>query len=119
MSEAADQAESVRGKFDLVFGERAVKYGENIDALAKDIGRSRTELRSMAADMQIVATEMLGSEEAAQAVTDAFVRLSIDVGELRNVADADVMAKFTAAVLGSGRALREFGVAIPFLHEAV
>ena len=112
MSEAADQAEAVQGKFDLVFGERAVKYGENIDALAKDIGRSRTELRSMAADMQIVATEMLGSEDAAQAVTDAFVRLSIDVGELRNVADADVMAKFTAAVLGSGRALREFGVAI-------
>jgi hypothetical protein len=112
MSEAADQAEAVQGKFDLVFGERAVKYGENIDALAKDIGRSRTELRSMAADMQIVATEMLGSEEAAQAVTDAFVRLSIDVGELRNVADADVMAKFTAAVLGSGRALREFGVSI-------
>jgi hypothetical protein len=112
MSDAADQAEAVQGKFDLVFGERAVKYGANIDALAKDIGRSRTELRSMAADMQIVAAEMLGSEEAAQAVTDAFVRLSIDVGELRNVADADVMAKFTAAVLGSGRALREFGVSI-------
>lgn len=112
MSEAADQAEAVRGKFDLVFGKRAVEYGENIDALAKDIGRSRTELRSMAADMQIVATEMLGSEEAAQAVTDAFVRLSIDVAELRNVADAEVMSKFTQAVLGSGRALREFGVSI-------
>lgn len=112
MSTAADEAESVQGKFDLVFGSRADDYAKRIDAIATEIGRSRTELRGMAADTQTVVEELIGSAEAADAVTEAMVRLAIDVGELTNRADAEVLEKFTQAIQGSGRALQGMAASI-------
>lgn len=111
MSDAADEAEALRGKFDLVFGERADAYRERINGIATELGRGQIAMQRLAADTQPVIEQLLGSADAAETVTEALVRLSADVAEFANVSDEEVAGKLLQALQGSAEALRGFSAA--------
>jgi len=108
MSDAADQAEALQGKFDLVFGDRAEAYRARMGAIADELGRGQLAMQQLAADTQPVIEQLLGSADAADTVTEAIVRLSADVADYANVADEEVAGKLLQALQGSAEALRGF-----------
>lgn len=111
MSDAADEAEALRGKFDLVFGERADAYRDRINGIADELGRGQIAMQRLAADTQPVIEQLLGSADAAETVTEALVRLSADVADFASVSDEEVAGKLLQALQGSAEALRGFSAA--------
>lgn len=107
---AAASAEELASRFGVVFGEEAPEASKEVDRLAAVMGRSREELRGMAADVQTMLTAMGLSEEQAAQLSVATAALAVDTASFRDAQDAEVLRKFTSGITGEAEAMKSLGV---------
>ncbi|MFO7959008.1 MAG: hypothetical protein R6X33_18130, partial [Candidatus Brocadiia bacterium] len=107
---AAADAQETLNKFEQVFGRQAQAAGEFADAIAREIGRSRYEVRDSMASIQAFLQGLEFEPERALEMSKTIQRLSLDFASLYNLADADALEKFQSGLAGMSRPLRQFGV---------
>lgn len=109
---AAADAEEAASKFAITFGPAAVAVGKSMDEFARAVGRSRFELREMAADTGSVVRALGFQEDAAGELSSDLVKLAVDVGSFQNVQQAQVIRAFTSALTGERESLKTLGIVI-------
>ena len=112
MLKFASEAESVNGKFSASFGKSANFVEDNLSNIASSLGRSETDLKSYASNMGNILQSMDFAQESAGELSSKLVTLAIDVASLRGATDGEVMEKFTTALTGSTKGLKDLGVYI-------
>ncbi len=77
---------------------------------AEVMGRSRFELREMAAATGAIVQPMLGSAEAAADMSTQVAQLAVDLGSFFNANDKDALRALQSGLVGSTEPLLRFGV---------
>ncbi len=108
--EAAADAQETLNKFEQVFGRQARAAGEFADTIAREIGRSRYEVRDSMASIQAFLQGLEFEPERALEMSKTIQQLSLDFASLYNIADADALEKFQSGLAGMSRPLRQYGV---------
>lgn len=106
----ASEAEESAAKFSEVFKKAGPAAGDQLDAFAAAAGRSRNELRSMAADVQALLLPMLGSEHAAADLSVSIVKLASDLSSFNNVGEGEALTALRAALVGETEPARRLGI---------
>ena len=109
---AAADAEEATSKFAVTFGGETEKVTKILDAHAKAVGRSRGELKSLAADTGAVVKAMGFQESTAASLSVELTKLAVDVGSFTNANEADVLKAFTSALTGERESLKTYGIVI-------
>lgn len=108
---AADATE-MESKFDVAFGPAAADARKNLDAFADSVGRSRNDMRGMAADIQTVFVPFGFARDQAAKLSQQMATLAVDMGSFFNTSDADAMEALQSAVVGNHETMRKYGVVI-------
>ena len=108
----ASDANETSSKFGTVFGSAAKSAEADLAKFGNEVGRSRAELKGMAAGVQDLFVPLGFSREKAAEMSVAMSKLAVDVGSFNNKADADVMEAFKSALVGSHETVKQFGVVI-------
>lgn len=106
----ASEAEEAGSKFGFVFAGAADRTGEAIDEFAAKAGRSRFELRAMAADIGALVRPMGFSADATGDLSAQVVQLASDLSSFFNVSERDALESIRAGLVGESEPLRKFGV---------
>jgi hypothetical protein len=109
VSAAADAQETLN-LLGETFGEATQDVIAFTDDVSKATGRSRFELREMAADLGAVAVALTGSREAGAEMATQLTALSVDVASFRNLQDVEVLEKFKSGITGEAEALKSLGI---------
>ena len=112
MIKAASRAEETQAKFDVVFKgiERSTNaWAENF---ARDVGRSRNEIKMFSSGIADVLKPMGLQTQAAADMSKKMVELALDVASFNNRQDADVIRAFTSALTGERESLKTLGIVI-------
>ena len=109
---AGAEAEEMLSKFGVTFGDQAEALGSDLDRFAVRVGRSRYELRTMAADMGAVLKGMGLGESVAAELSSTMTQLAVDVGSFNNLPSADVAHRFQTALTGEFESLKALGIVI-------
>ena len=107
---AGSAATEIQSKFDVVFGQSAPRARRELDLIAQSAGRSRIELEKSAAEIQDVLVPSGFDRSIAANLSTDLARLAVDVGSFNNRADADVLQRFTSAIVGNSEAVRVLGI---------
>jgi len=91
--EAGSDAEEMLSKFAVTFGAATDSTAAALDAFAVESGRSRYELKAMAADFGAVLKGMNMSEGATSSYSSSLAQLAVDVGSFMNASSSDVDRK--------------------------
>jgi len=105
-------AEEMESKFNVVFGASAQQARNTLDEFGNAVGRNTFELMDMSSGLQDIMVSMGFTREEAAEVSTSMAKLSVDVGSFKNVADSEVMSRFTSGLIGNHDALDALGVAI-------
>ena len=108
---AAD-AEEMRGKFGVVFGELAAETEEWAKAQAKAMGRSRIDIMGYLADTQNMLVGMGATRAEGQELSKQIVTLAQDLASFNNVVDNDALTRMQSAIMGNHEASRSLGAVI-------
>jgi len=110
---AASRAQETMNLFNVVFAENAAETAKWADSFAKNIGRSRTEVKEWAATLQDTFVPLGFARDRAAELSKTLVELAVDIGSFKNIAsDAEVIDALTSAIVGNHRAVRRFGIVI-------
>ena len=106
---ASDAGEAYNA-FQAVMQERTQGAERQLTAMAKTVGRVKSELQETASSFVALAdnTEM-SREEAAKLAVQA-TQLSLDLASLKNISDDDAAGKILSALSGEAEPLKRFGV---------
>lgn len=110
----ASEAQETMAKFNTVFRDLGDAKGtvEWANKFAKAVGRSKQDIKSYLAELQDIFVPLgFGRDEAAK-FAKSITQLGVDVASFNEKVDRDVMRNFTSALMGSHRAVRQYGVAI-------
>lgn len=107
---AASDAEEAASKFGVTFGQSADETGTKLDDFAGKAGRSRFELRSMAADFGALIKPMGLTEDAAGDMSAELSKLATDLASFFNTTDAEALTALRAGLVGESEPLRKYGV---------
>ena len=92
------------------FGRSGDAVEEWAKRQSKAMGRSRFELREMAAATGAIVQPMLGSKDAAADMATQVSQLAVDLGSFFNANDADALRALQSGLIGSTEPLLKFGV---------
>ena len=106
------EAEEMKGKFDVVFGDSAPMAIAALDEFGNVVGRSKFELMEMAATVQDTFVPLGFARDKAADMSIELSKLAVDMGSFNNVADADVMRDLQSAIVGNHETMRKYGVII-------
>lgn len=106
----ASDAEEAASKFGFVFGAAASDTEKSLDAFAAAAGRSRFELRELAANVGAILRPLGMTEEAAGKTSAELVALASDLASFFNSTDEEALYSLQAALIGSSEPMRKFGV---------
>lgn len=106
----ASDAEEAGSKFGFVFGSAAEKTRKKLDEFSIAAGRSRYELRGMAADIGALIGPMGFSSDKAGELSSQVTILASDLASFFNATDADALQALRAGLIGESEPLRRFGV---------
>ena len=101
--------EEIGSRFDVVF-KGVEGAGEQFDALAEKVGRSRLEIKRAAGGLGDILQPLGFTRKEAAALSASLAELAIDRASFANAADADVLYAFTAALTGEREALATYGI---------
>jgi hypothetical protein len=108
---ASDAAESLN-KFNAVFADQRVEAGKWADDLAKNIGRSKSEIQNTMSAFQAFFVGLgFGSKEALE-MSKQMQSLAIDFASFHNLSDAEAAQRFISALSGSSEVLDMYGINI-------
>jgi hypothetical protein len=108
---AAD-AEEMMAKFEVTFGSTAINLSNALGEFADASGRSKFELKGMAADMGAVLKAMKLEEDQAARLAEQMTVLAVDVGSFNNQQAPEVADKFTKALTGEYESLKSLGIVV-------
>lgn len=108
----ASEVTETMSKFNVVFGENAVAAKEWALAFADSVGRARKDVLSFAAELQDIFVPLGFARSEAEMFAKSLVQLGVDVASFNEKVDRDVMRNFTSAIVGSHRAVRQYGIAL-------
>ncbi len=110
---AASRAQETMNLFNTVFAENAKETSRWADSFAKNVGRSRTEVRELAASLQDTFVPLGFARDRAAELSKTLVELGVDIASFKNIAsDREVVDALTSAIVGNHRAVRRFGIVI-------
>jgi hypothetical protein len=113
LTAAASRAQETMNLFNTVFAENSAATAKWADNFARDVGRSKTEVKEWAASLQDTFVPLGFARDRAAELSKTLVELAVDVGSFKNIAsDREVIDAFTSAVVGNHRAVRAYGVVI-------
>lgn len=108
----ASDAEEAASKFQYVFKTAADQTRRSLDEFAKSAGRSRYELRGMAADFGALLGPMgIGDKELGK-MSVQLSRLTVDLSSFFNVTEKEAATALRAGIVGESEPLRRLGVNI-------
>ena len=108
----ASEVTETMSKFNVVFAELAVGAKKWATDFADAVGRSRKDVLSWAAELQDIFVPMGFARDEAAKFSKSLVQLGVDVASFNEKVDREVMRNFTSAIMGSHRAVRQYGIAI-------
>jgi len=106
----ASNAEEAASKFQFVFKGAVDDTRKRLDDFAQSAGRSRYELREMAANVGALLQPMGLSEKLVSDMSVGFAKLAVDISSFFNVTETDALEAFQSALAGSSEPLRRFGI---------
>jgi hypothetical protein len=110
---AASRAQETMNLFNTVFAENSTATAKWANDFAKNIGRSKTEVKEWAATLQDTFVPLGFARDRAAELSKTLVELAVDVASFKNIAsDREVIDSFTSAIVGNHRAVRAYGVVI-------
>ena len=108
----ASEVTETMSKFNVVFAELAGGAKQWSLDFADAVGRSRKDVLSWAAELQDIFVPMGFARDEAAKFSKSLVQLGVDVASFNEKVDREVMRNFTSAIMGSHRAVRQYGIAI-------
>lgn len=108
----ASDAQETFSKFDTVFGDQAKAAREWGDALAGQVGRSKTEVAGFLSGFQDLLVPIGIDPTAAEASSKALTQLAIDLASFNNKADSATVIDLQAALTGSSEVMKKYGVIV-------
>lgn len=112
MVQQASDAEEMMGKFSVVFGDYAHSTANDLDAMARAMGRSKFELRGFAATFQDTFVPLGFARDDATELSKKLTELTVDVSSFNNSLEADVSRDFQSALVGNHETVRKYGIVI-------
>lgn len=109
VEDASDVAETTN-IMTKVFKDNAAGVEKWATVMGRDMGRSRFQLREMAADLGKVIQPMIGSRKAAAEMSMGLAQAAIDQASLNNETDPRALNAMISGIVGMSRPLRAFGV---------
>lgn len=109
---AAGDVEEMENKLSVVFGKSSKAIRSWSDNLAKNVGRSRFEIREFAADTGDMLTGMGFTEDQAASLSTQMTELAIDVASFKNAQDPQAIMAFQRALTGEREMLKSLGIVI-------
>ena len=110
----ASEAQETMAKFNTVFRDkgnaRAVEEWANKFSAA--VGRARQATKNFLAELQDIFVPLGFARDQAAKFAKSITQLGVDVASFNEKADRDVMRNMTSALMGSHRAVRQYGIAI-------
>lgn len=106
----ASNAEEAGSKFQFVFKGATDATRKTLDEFARSAGRSRYELREMAANVGALLEPMGLGESLVSEMSVGFAKLAVDISSFFNVTETDALEAFQSALAGSSEPLRRFGI---------
>ncbi|MEM8739469.1 MAG: hypothetical protein AAGG38_13480 [Planctomycetota bacterium] len=108
----ASELEEVLNKFDVVFGDRAEAVKGFADQTARELGRSKIDIKAFLAEAQDLFVPLGFDAVAAEAMSKTITRLGVDLASFNNLADADVIRDLQSALTGSSEVMKKYGVIV-------
>lgn len=109
---AASDAEEMRSKFGVVFGDMADDVESWAESHGELVGRSRLDLMEYAAQLQDTLVPMGVARDEAGTLSKAISELAVDLASFNNMAEAEVVQRLQSALVGNVRAVQRFGVVL-------
>ncbi len=110
--QAASNAEEMQAKFDTVFSRVGGQVSAELDAFAQSVGRSRYELREMAATFGDTLKPMGFTQEAAASLAVDLSTLATDLGSFNDMPMDEALQRLQGTLIGSHENALAFGVII-------
>lgn len=110
MVKAAAQANDQFGKFESVFGPLTDEVARFAKELSDAMGRSEQSIIKFLATAQGMFVTFGFDQQAASNISKTLAQLTIDMAEFHDVSEEEVFEGLTKAMLGSARALKQYGV---------
>jgi hypothetical protein len=112
MSKTAAEAEAVRGKFSVVFGELAENSSAAAVAIAQSFGRAETDVLRFFATFQDTFVPFGFARAEAADLSEQVTKLAIDLASFNDVADDQALQDLQSALVGNVETMRKYGVVI-------
>jgi hypothetical protein len=106
---ASDASESLN-QLNAIFGETAGTVADGMNRIAKETGRSEFEMTKFGATMGALLKPLLGSNDAAAAMSEKVVALTADMSSFFNITQQQALEKFRAGLIGSSEPLISLGI---------
>lgn len=110
----ASRAEEIQSKFATVFRGSVRETDKWATELGDAVGRSTTDIRDMASQIQDILVPALGTDarDAAAELSKQMVELGIDLASFNNLADQDAITRLISGLVGQTESVRRFGIDI-------
>lgn len=109
---AAVEGEKTGRRLDNTFTGMGASVNEWATQTAKDLGRVDGEVKATVLQFGQLAQKLVPTQGAAADMSEALTKLSIDLAEFKGVNADEAADKLQAALTGSTKGLREFGIFI-------
>lgn len=108
----ASEAQEQMAKFTVVFGRFAKVTEDWARSFGGSVGRAFKDIIAAMAELQDIFVPLGFARKEATKMSKSLVQLAVDVASFNERADIDVQRAFASAIVGSHRAVRQFGIAI-------
>lgn len=108
----ASDATETASKFEAVFREGTDAANEFAAALARSVGRSKTDIQEALSTFQGFFVGLGFATDKARLLSQQLTTLGIDFASFNNLADDEAIGRFISALSGSGEVLDRFGINI-------
>lgn len=108
----SSDATEIASKFEAVFRDGADAANEFAAALAKSVGRSKTDIQEALSTFQGFFVGLGFATDKARLLSQQLTTLGIDFASFNNLADDEAIGRFISALSGSGEVLDRFGINI-------
>ena len=112
LTRLASQAEETQSKFNVVFRGMARETNEWAEEFAGSVGRADRDVKDWMASIQDTFVPLGMARDEAAGLTKELTALAVDVASFNNVADEKVIRDFNSALVGSHRAVQQYGIVL-------
>lgn len=109
---AASDAEEMRSKFNVVFGEVADDATAWAQDFARSVGRATSDVQGWMATLQDTFVPLGFARKEAANMSKELSALTVDIASFNNAAEPDVLRDIQSAIVGNHETMRKYGVII-------